>query len=723
MPVVAVKKGAFGRRFHHSSIMTFRGKLLFVFSMIASSGVVLSSLLTHRSASRRLGSAAKTEMERTAALIARQSRTTLDIFASGIRSLAREDCVRRAVLRPRSAAVIDAVCRRFQEIAHEAKVYQSINLHDRDARCVASSFPDRVGLESMRRDVAARPDFLSARKGETAISQIFLSRGTGRPVIVITAPVEIDGTVPGVVRAVVDLTYFNDYVLAPQDYVHGGKAYVFDPMLDREVPEGWEAHNVIEAGEYEQPDIPIPGDMLARGSGFVSYPSPRGDQLAAFCKTPQPEWFFVVEKPRKETMRPIHAMGRVTAGTLVSMLFGVWGGALAVARPLLTRLGQCMDLARDIEMGRLDRRVEVRGTDEVARLGRGLNAMAHSLEESQTALEEAERLYRGIFENAVEGIFIMDPAGRLMNVNAAFARLVGCEGPAEVMGTNIADHCGTDASSLLLGELHRSGNVRGLEVDLVRHGGTGRTGVIYARADRDRAGALTRVQGLLNDITERKQVEEERHRTEEAQRRFVEAQLETLRYQINPHFLFNVLNSLDALSRTDPGRIAELVRQLSRYLRSTLSSRESGLTPLKREMSMIESYLSLEKVRFEEDLVVSVSMPEEIGDTMVPELLVQPIVENAVKHGMKTSPLPLRIDVGCRAAGEHVRIEITNTGKWIARDAAADAGSGGIGLENIRTRLKLTYGDRHGLEIGESGDRVVVAIEIPRRGEKDEKGL
>ncbi len=90
---------------------------------------------------------------------------------------------------------------------------------------------------------------------------------------------------------------------------------------------------------------------------------------------------------------------------------------------------------------------------------------------------------------------------------------------------------------------------------------------------------------------------------------------------------------------------------------------------------------------------------------------------------MKTSPLPLRIDVGCRAAGEHVRIEITNTGKWIARDAAADAGSGGIGLENIRTRLKLTYGDHHGLEIGESGDRVVVAIEIPRRGEKDEKGL
>ncbi len=694
-----------------------------MFSMIASSGVVLSSLLTHRSASKRLGSAAKTEMERTAALIARQSETTLDIFASGIRSLAREDCVRRAILRPGAAAVIDEVCGRFREIAHEAKVYQSINLHDREGRCVASSFPDRVGLESMQRDVVARPDFLSAMKGEAVVSQIFVSRGTGRPVIVISAPVEIGGAVPGVVRAVVDLTYFNDYILTPQDYVHGGKAYIFDPKLDREVPDGWKPHNIIEARAYEQPGIPIPEDMLRRGNGFVRYPSARGEQLAAFCRTPRPEWFFVIEKPRKDTMRPIHAMGRVTAGTLISMLFGVWGGALAVARPLLTRLGQCMDMARDIEMGRLDRRVEVRGSDEVARLGKGLNAMAHSLEESHAALEEAERLYRGIFENAMEGIFIMDPGGLLVNVNPAFAHLVGREDPAQVTGTSMADHCGADVSSLLLGELRRSGSVRGLEVNLARSDGSRRTGVIYARADRDGEGALIRAQGLLNDITERKEVEEERHRAQEAQRRFVEAQLETLRYQINPHFLFNVLNSLDALSKTDPERISELVRQLSRYLRSTLSSRESGLTSLEKEMSTIESYLSLEKVRFEEDLVVSVSMPEEIGDALVPELLIQPVVENAVKHGMKTSSLPLRVDVTCRAAGEHVMIEVANTGKWIARDTAADAGKGGVGLGNIRTRLELTYGDRYGLEIGGSDDRVVVTIKIPLRGDKNEKGL
>ncbi|MDD3845816.1 MAG: histidine kinase [Syntrophorhabdaceae bacterium] len=442
--------------------------------------------------------------------------------------------------------------------------------------------------------------------------------------------------------------------------------------------------------------------------------------MAAFCRTPQPEWFFVVEKPQKDAMRPIHAMGRVTAGTLISMLFGIWGGAFAVAHPLLRRLGQCMDLARGIEAGCLDRRMEIKGTDEVARLGKGLNAMAQSLEESHSALEEAERLYRGIYENAVEGIFVISPEGLLLNVNPAFAHLFGYDLPAQVLGTNIADHCPGNGSILLLEELHKAGSVRDLEIVFVRHDGSQRTGAIYASADHDEEGRLVRAQGLLNDITEKKEIEGERRRAEEAQRRFVEAQLETLRYQINPHFLFNVLNSLDALSKTDPDRIAELIRQLSRYLRSTLSSRESGMVSLVQEVSIIESYLNLEKVRFEEDLVISITLPEEIGDAMIPELLIQPIVENAVKHGMKTSAIPLKIDVTCMEAGEFVRIEVANTGKWIFRDAEADKGYGGIGLENIRTRLNLTYGEHCRLKVGENNDRVMVTVEIPRRGEKEE---
>ncbi len=700
--------------------MTFRGKLLLVFSLIGSSGVFLSSLLTYGSARKRLGSAAKTEIERTAALIARQSETTLDIFRSDIRLLAQQEPVRRAGRFPSDSLTINRLCGYFQEIVKETKVYQSINLHDRNARCIASSFPDRVGLETMQREVARRPGFRAAMEGETFISQIFLSGGTGRPVIAITAPVKDGGEITAAVRAVIDLDYFNDYVLSPQGYVHGGKAYFFDPQLDTTLPEGWKPFNVIESGAYVKPDIPIPQEMLPQPHGFIRYPSTTGTQLAAFSRTARPEWFFVVEKPQKEVVAPIRAMGRMTAATLVSTLCAVTAAACAVAHPLLKRLGQCMELAREIEAGRLDQRLTIEGTDEVARLGKGLNTMAQSLEDSHAALREAERTYRGIFENAVEGIFVTSAEGRLLNANPALVHLLGYDEPAKILGTNIAVYYPGNAWDLLLKELRTKGIVRDFEIVFMRRDGTQRTGIVYARADRDSGGKLVRIQGILNDITEQKEVERERYRAQEAQRKFVEAQLMTLRYQINPHFLFNVLNSLDALSKTDPARITELIRQLSRYLRSTLSPGESGMVPVVQEMSVVESYLNLEKVRFEEDLVVSIDASEEVGDAMIPELLIQPVVENAVKHGMKTSPAPLRIDVACMAAGRFIRIDVSNSGKWILPDDnRGGTREGGLGLENIRTRLKLTYGDDYRLNIGETDGRVKVTVEIPRRGEEN----
>jgi PAS domain-containing protein len=133
--------------------------------------------------------------------------------------------------------------------------------------------------------------------------------------------------------------------------------------------------------------------------------------------------------------------------------------------------------------------------------------MADSLEESHAALEEAERLYRGIFENAVEGIFIMDSDGLLLNVNPAFARLAGCEGPGEVLGTNIADHW------VRMRVPFYSGNCGGQAAS-----GVWRSTLSGATDDKDRnhireggprqGGALVRVQGLLNDITEKKEIEE-----------------------------------------------------------------------------------------------------------------------------------------------------------------------------------------------------------------------
>jgi PAS domain S-box-containing protein len=601
------------------------------------------------------------------------------------------------------------------------RIFQSINLLDQKARCIASNFLNRIDLPLLQSIVQTRADFLAAAAGKVSVSQILISQGTGRPAFAISVPVRDRGAIIAVLRAVLDLDYFNEHFLRPQQYVHGGKAYFFDPQLDAKVPEEWNIVNVIDAEQYKQPEIPIPPELLSQNRGVIRYSSRQGVQLAAFCKSPEPEWFFVVERPKKDVLEPIRSMGRVTAVTLITMLFAVFAGVSLVARPLLKRLAQCMTLAQELEAGHLDRRLKIRGSDEVSRLARGLNAMAESLEDSRSALEEAERMYRGIFENAVEGIFVTNPEGVFVHANPALAQVLGYDSPAEIIGTPVTQYYSEERREILLAELQKHGTVKGFEIPFRRKDGTGRIGSLYVRADKDSEGRITRIQGIGEDITEQKQIEEERRRAEEAQRLFVQAQLQALRYQINPHFLFNVLNSLSALSESDPGRVPGLIRRLSGYLRSTLAAGESGLVPLAEELEAITNYLNLEKVRFEDDLAISIHAPDALHDAMIPELLIQPLVENAVKHGMKTSPMPLQVDVSCREENGSLEIAVSNTGRWIGRDNGNGNGDGGVGLENIRKRLSLTYGEQYRLYIGEQDGRVCVSVEIPRTGGTGEK--
>jgi len=670
--------------------------------------------LTYRSAKERLKSAATKEMENTVALIAQQNEIILGIFKTDLLLMADLPLIRETACASEDGRLVDETCRYFQAVVERTKIFQSINLFDEEARCIASSFPNRINLPLIQQIVSARPDFFSAFEGKASVSQILISQGTGRPAFAISVPVRDNGRVVAVLRAVLDLEYFNNYFLRPQEYVHGGKVYFFDPQLDATVPEEWNIVNVIDSKQYEQPEIPIPPDLLLQNKGVIRYSSKRGVQLAAFCKTPEPEWFFVVERLKKNVLAPIRSMGYVAASTLATMLFVVSIGASLVARPLLKRLGQCVALARELEAGHLDQRMKIRGKDEISRLARGLNAMAESLEVGRDALEEAERMYRGIFENAVEGIFVTNSEGFFVNANPAIAQVLGYDSPSEIIGTHVTQYYSQEKRAVLLEALERHGTVKNFEITFRRRDGTERIGLLYVRADKDSEGRITRIQGIGEDITEQKQIEEERRRAEEAQRLFVQAQLEALRYQINPHFLFNVLNSLAALSESDPGRVPGLVCRLSGYLRSTLAARESGLVPLAEEMEAITNYLNLEKVRFEDNLAISIHAPDALQDAMIPELLIQPLVENAIKHGMKTSSMPLQVDVSCREANGSLEIAVSNTGRWIGRDNGNGAGDGGVGLENIRKRLSLTYGDQYLLSIHEEDGRVRVTVGIPR---------
>jgi hypothetical protein len=215
----------------------------------------------------------------------------------------------------------------------------------------------------------------------------------------------------------------------------------------------------------------------------------------------------------------------------------------------------------------------------------------------------------------------------------------------------------------------------------------------------------------LEDLTATLEVRVEQYAKELEQKSLAQARLETLRYQLNPHFLYNALNSVDALSRKEPEDVPLLIQRLCEYLRYSLDVSDDGTVTLQKELDALHSYLEIEKTRYEDQLDIVINVAPEAASQIIPELLLLPLVENAVKHGMKTSKLPLRIRVIARCEARTLCIEVKNTGRISSDDR--NVFERGIGLSNTRSRLELLYGERQHLQIRDKEGWVVVRIEIP----------
>lgn len=226
---------------------------------------------------------------------------------------------------------------------------------------------------------------------------------------------------------------------------------------------------------------------------------------------------------------------------------------------------------------------------------------------------------------------------------------------------------------------------------------------------REFAGAFRQLEELTATLDRRVQQVSRQLET----RLLAQARLETLRYQLNPHFLFNALNSVEALSREEPAQIPELVRRLCECLRYALHPKPGGVATLQQELDAVASFLSVEKVRFEEQLVIEVDVSQAAREQSVPEFLLQPLVENAVKYGMRTSELPLRVQVLAHCEDDRLRVEVRNTGSWSNADSGVP--HGGVGLENLRNRLELLYPDCHRLATQDADGWVSISVQIPCR--------
>jgi len=191
------------------------------------------------------------------------------------------------------------------------------------------------------------------------------------------------------------------------------------------------------------------------------------------------------------------------------------------------------------------------------------------------------------------------------------------------------------------------------------------------------------------------------------------AQLEMLRYQLNPHFLFNALNSIYGLVYPHSKPAGELVRRLAEFCRSTLTRTGDPWHTLAEECAMLRTYLDIEQARWRDRLTVEFAPDPAAADLRLPALLLLPVVDNAIKHGGATSPdvLSFRLSTHRAADGSAV-IEIANTGTWLAPSAPRATASTGIGLENLRARLQRCFPDAHTLDAAAAGGWVRVTLRL-----------
>ena len=194
--------------------------------------------------------------------------------------------------------------------------------------------------------------------------------------------------------------------------------------------------------------------------------------------------------------------------------------------------------------------------------------------------------------------------------------------------------------------------------------------------------------------------------TESAQRqevatRLVQAQLDTLRLQLSPHFLFNALNGAMALIATDARAAERMLAAISDFLRMVLHSSSEPEVTVEREVVLLQHYLDIQRVRFGDKLVVDFDVDESLGSALVPSLLLQPLVENSIRHGISHRATGGRIRIRIAKESDMLRIDVTDNGMGPSARRSRDRGRGtGLGLANTATRLNHLYGERHTFETG-----------------------
>ena len=217
---------------------------------------------------------------------------------------------------------------------------------------------------------------------------------------------------------------------------------------------------------------------------------------------------------------------------------------------------------------------------------------------------------------------------------------------------------------------------------------------------------------LAVNMASRLELAEGRARLERLSADWTALKLKVLRWQLNPHFLFNSLNTVSALLKSAPARADSVLAKFSGLLRLTLREQDSVYSTVSGELNYIHSYLEMEMVRFEDRLELSIEADEDTLEARVPCFLVQPLVENAIKHGIAKVPGPAKIAVGVSRRDDRLVISVRNTSS--RKFVVERSDGGGLGIRNLRERLAVIYPGTHLFDCGYvENDDWDALIEIP----------
>jgi two-component sensor histidine kinase len=198
------------------------------------------------------------------------------------------------------------------------------------------------------------------------------------------------------------------------------------------------------------------------------------------------------------------------------------------------------------------------------------------------------------------------------------------------------------------------------------------------------------------------------------QAQLANAKIAALRMQLNPHFLFNTMNSISSLMRSDVDAADAMLEHLSSLLRMTLERGDVQLIPLHDEIDFTETYLAMQDQRYAGRVTRTLSVDPELHDALVPAMILQPIVENAYAHGLSKLDRDGKLTIDVRRYGQQLRALITNNGIGLKPGVSQKSNGSGFGLTNVKNRLRLHYGDDCSFTIGEiDANRVQVAISFP----------